>query len=571
MPENDPLWPLVTSTRESCLGKDRCPCWDRCFVKQAREKALKSQVVVVNHHLYISSMALKAESDSIDGMLPKADLTVIDEAHQMASVACSFFGEVFSTRELEELMQELRQVGLSKVRDGADWNRLYDNVVRGVRNLRLEASLIGLTEGCRRALKDIPALGELHPAMQIIREAMLQTAAALRENAGRDEAIDNLAERHDLLTETMKVWLELIEQFRQAPEGTVPAMKADGYVRWIEATPHTLRFNATPLSIAEAFDGIRSTEGGAWVFTSATLSSNRDFTHFKHELGITEATEASWDSPFNYWEQGCFYIPEMPDPQNNTIEHTRHMVEIIWPLIAAAQGRTFLLCTSLTAVREAARLVSERLEANGNPYSLFVQGEAPKIELIERFREDGHGILIGSKSFWEGVDVKGEALALVVVDKMPFTSPDDPVAAARGEVLKAAGKSPFFLEALPEAVITLRQGAGRLIRSEEDRGMFVLCDPRILKKGYGKTVINSLPDFLPYTTQRKSTGIFPRAGSLRRGALSLVLRFTPGGRTAPDSGRPKRSASFFWRAGHPAKSAGILEQGDSFFFDREKK
>lgn len=500
VPENDPLWPMVTSTRESCLGKERCPCWDRCFVRQAREKALQSQVVVVNHHLYVSSMALKAESESIDGMLPQADLTVIDEAHQMADVACSFFGEVFSTRDLEDLMQELRQVGLSKLRDGADWNRLYDNVIKGVRNLRLEASLIGLTEGTRKALTDLPSFGELHPAMQIIREAMLQTAAALRENTERDEAVDNLAERHDLITEAMKVWFELVELFRQAPEGTVPAMKADGFVRWIEATTHTLRFNATPLSIAQAFNGIRTAEGGAWIFTSATLSSNRDFTHFKRELGIEEAVEASWDSPFNYWEQGCFYIPDIPEPHNNTLEHTRNVVETIWPLITAAEGRTFLLCTSLTAVKEAARLLSEKLEANGDPYPLYVQGDAPKIELIERFREHGHAILIGSKSFWEGVDVKGEALSLVVVDKMPFTSPDDPVAAARGELLKAAGKSPFFLEALPDAVITLRQGAGRLIRCESDRGMFVLCDPRILKKGYGKTVINSLPDF--YRTRR---------------------------------------------------------------------
>lgn len=505
VPENDPLWPLVTSTRESCLGKDRCPCWDRCFVRLAREKAVQSQVVVVNHHLYVSSMAVKSQSDAIDGMLPQADLTVIDEAHQMASVASSFFAEVFSTRDLEDLMQELRQVGISKIRDGADWNRLYDNVMKGIRNLRLEASMIGLGEGKRKALTELPELGELYPAMQIIFDAMKLTAAAFRENSGREDAIDNLAERHDLITVTMKSWMELIELFRNAPEGTIPQMKADGYVRWIEATAHTLRFNATPLSIAEAFKGIREGEGGAWVFTSATLSSGKDFTHFKHELGIEEAKEASWESPFNYWEQGCFYIPNIPEPHNNTLEHTYNVVEVAWPLINAAEGRTFLLCTSLSAVKEAARLLAQKLEANGDPYPLYVQGDAPKIELIERFRQDGNAILVGSKSFWEGVDVKGEALSLVIVDKMPFTSPDDPVASARGDVLKAAGKSPFFLEALPEAVITLRQGAGRLIRSEYDRGMFVLCDPRILKKSYGKTVINSLPDF--YRTRRSEKAL----------------------------------------------------------------
>lgn len=225
VPENDPLWPLVTSTRESCLGKDRCPMWDRCFVRLAREKALQSQVVVVNHHLYVSSMAVKSQSEAIDGMLPQADLTVIDEAHQMAAVASSFFGEVFSTRDLEDLMQELRQVGISKVRDGADWNRLYDNVIKGIRNLRLEASMIGLSEGKRKALTELPDLGELYPAMQLIFDAMKLTAAAFRENSGREDALDNLAERHDLLTVTMKNWMELIELFRQAPEGTIPAMK----------------------------------------------------------------------------------------------------------------------------------------------------------------------------------------------------------------------------------------------------------------------------------------------------------------------------------------------------------
>ena len=275
--------------------------------------------------------------------------------------------------------------------------------------------------------------------------------------------------------------------------------------RWLEVSQHGIRFNLTPLSFAEEFREMREREGGAWVFTSATLSSAGRFDLFKQRLGIGECVERTWESPFNYWEQGCFYLPQMPPPANNTAVHTHNVIEKVWPLINAAGGRTFVLCTSLAAVRAAADELQARLEANGNPYPLFVQGDGPKMRLIEEFRAHGNAVLVGSMSFWEGVDVKGEALSLVVIDKIPFAPPNDPVMMARSRAVEASGRRPFDEITLPEAVITLKQGAGRLIRSEGDRGMLVICDPRILNKGYGKVVRDSLPDF--YCTRREEKAL----------------------------------------------------------------
>lgn len=521
VPEDDRLWPLVTSTRENCLGKDRCPNYDDCFVKKAREDAMQSQVVVVNHHLYLSSMALKRESDAIDGMLPQAALTVIDEAHQLPGIASSFFGTSFSTYDVENVSMEARRLGRTKCNDGAEWEILYDRVLKAGREFRLDAQRIGLAEGERLDVDEIEGFGELYPGFERLRAAFAAMGEAMRANEGRDNELDTLAERHAELMEQMEAWTAIFVKCRngaadEASEGEAAgdaevggeagpeagaASGADAEVRWLEVSQHGIRFNLTPLSFAEEFREMREREGGAWVFTSATLSSAGRFDLFKQRLGIGECVERTWESPFNYWEQGCFYLPQMPPPANNTAVHTHNVIEKVWPLINAAGGRTFVLCTSLAAVRAAADELQARLEANGNPYPLFVQGDGPKMRLIEEFRAHGNAVLVGSMSFWEGVDVKGEALSLVVIDKIPFAPPNDPVMMARSRAVEASGRRPFDEITLPEAVITLKQGAGRLIRSEGDRGMLVICDPRILNKGYGKVVRDSLPDF--YCTRRE--------------------------------------------------------------------
>lgn len=525
VPEDDRLWPLVTSTRENCLGKDRCPNYDDCFVKKAREDAMQSQVVVVNHHLYLSSMALKRESDAIDGMLPQAALTVIDEAHQLPGIASSFFGTSFSTYDVENVSVEARRLGRTKCNDGAEWEILYDRVLKAGREFRLDAQRIGLAEGERLDVDEIEGFGELYPGFERLRAAFAAMGEAMRANEGRDNELDTLAERHAELMEQMEAWTAIFVKCRngaadEASEGEAAgdaevggeagpeagaASGADAEVRWLEVSQHGIRFNLTPLSFAEEFREMREREGGAWVFTSATLSSAGRFDLFKQRLGIGECVERTWESPFNYWEQGCFYLPQMPPPANNTAVHTHNVIEKVWPLINAAGGRTFVLCTSLAAVRAAADELQARLEANGNPYPLFVQGDGPKMRLIEEFRAHGNAVLVGSMSFWEGVDVKGEALSLVVIDKIPFAPPNDPVMMARSRAVEASGRRPFDEITLPEAVITLKQGAGRLIRSEGDRGMLVICDPRILNKGYGKVVRDSLPDF--YCTRREEKAL----------------------------------------------------------------
>lgn len=525
VPEDDRLWPLVTSTRENCLGKDRCPNYDDCFVKKAREDAMQSQVVVVNHHLYLSSMALKRESDAIDGMLPQAALTVIDEAHQLPGIASSFFGTSFSTYDVENVSMEARRLGRTKCNDGAEWEILYDRVLKAGREFRLDAQRIGLAEGERLDVDEIEGFGELYPGFERLRAAFAAMGEAMRANEGRDNELDTLAERHAELMEQMEAWTAIFVKCRngaadEASEGEAAgdaevggeagpeagaASGADAEVRWLEVSQHGIRFNLTPLSFAGEFREMREREGGAWVFTSATLSSAGRFDLFKQRLGIGECVERTWESPFNYWEQGCFYLPQMPPPANNTAVHTHNVIEKVWPLINAAGGRTFVLCTSLAAVRAAADELQARLEANGNPYPLFVQGDGPKMRLIEEFRAHGNAVLVGSMSFWEGVDVKGEALSLVVIDKIPFAPPNDPVMMARSRAVEASGRRPFDEITLPEAVITLKQGAGRLIRSEGDRGMLVICDPRILNKGYGKVVRDSLPDF--YCTRREEKAL----------------------------------------------------------------
>lgn len=525
VPEDDRLWPLVTSTRENCLGKDRCPNYDDCFVKKAREDAMQSQVVVVNHHLYLSSMALKRESDAIDGMLPQAALTVIDEAHQLPGIASSFFGTSFSTYDVENVSMEARRLGRTKCNDGAEWEILYDRVLKAGREFRLDAQSIGLAEGERLDVDEIEGFGELYPGFERLRAAFAAMGEAMRANEGRDNELDTLAERHAELMEQMEAWTAIFVKCRngaadEASEGEAAgdaevggeagpeagaASGADAEVRWLEVSQHGIRFNLTPLSFAEEFREMREREGGAWVFTSATLSSAGRFDLFKQRLGIGECVERTWESPFNYWEQGCFYLPQMPPPANNTAVHTHNVIEKVWPLINAAGGRTFVLCTLLAAVRAAADELQARLEANGNPYPLFVQGDGPKMRLIEEFRAHGNAVLVGSMSFWEGVDVKGEALSLVVIDKIPFAPPNDPVMMARSRAVEASGRRPFDEITLPEAVITLKQGAGRLIRSEGDRGMLVICDPRILNKGYGKVVRDSLPDF--YCTRREEKAL----------------------------------------------------------------
>lgn len=531
VPEDDPLWPLVTSTRETCLGSEKCPCAQQCFVKAARDKAMASQIVVVNHHLFLSSVAVRAEAKGqIDGLLPRADLTVIDEAHQLPAIASDFFGTNFSTYQIIDIAETARALGRGHAADAADWDEIYTRLQRAGYDLRIAVQTeLSMLEGERRSIESIEHLGGLDKTMNDVAAAFKLLTRALKTAEGRSDDLDLLASYVQEVVEEFESWLPIVREAKAREAalessgcgaGSNPPAASDAagaqnpaaggaaekkprprMVRWISLGSASARFNTTPLSFAEDFRRMREDEGGAWVFTSATLSAGGSFRHFKAELGLgDDAVEGAWPSPFNYWEQGCFYLPELEAPSNNPQAHAERVVEAAWPLVNAAGGKTFFLCTSLAAVKAAAEALKEKLDANGSRYPLLVQGDAPRAALIEEFRRLGNAVLVGSMSFWEGVDVQGDALSLVVIDKIPFAPPDDPVTAARCDAIKASGGNPFALHALPSAIIALKQGAGRLIRSETDRGVLMLCDARVVQKRYGAAVMKSMPDF--YRTRK---------------------------------------------------------------------
>ena len=470
VPENSPVWSMVTSTRENCLGQD-CPQHKECFVLAARREALAADLVVVNHHLFFADVMLRDEGTA--ELLPACNTVIFDEAHQLPETASLFFGNNVSTAQVLDLARDTRVEGLASARDCLDLPKVCGIVEKAAKDLRLalpvEPSRFTLAQLDSRAGFDNLLVG-------LLRE-LDGLAALLETQAARSEGLENCWRRAG----------ELIVQLRRWQTG------ADtDYVRWAETYTHALQLNATPLIIADIMKKQMSGHPRAWIFTSATLAVQKDFGHYCAEMGLAEAESAAWDSPFDYGRQAVLYAPMgMPDP--NSHGYTEAMVDAAFPVLQASGGRAFFLCTSLRAMRRAHELLQERLERAGLELPLLIQGEGSKNELLERFRRLGNAILVGSQSFWEGVDVRGEALSLVVIDKLPFAPPDDPVLSARIDRMKAEGRNAFMDYQLPRAVINVKQGAGRLIRDETDRGVLMICDPRLISKPYGKRIWRSLP------------------------------------------------------------------------------
>ena len=470
VPENSPVWSMVTSTRENCLGQD-CPQHKECFVLAARREALAADLVVVNHHLFFADVMLRDEGTA--ELLPACNTVIFDEAHQLPETASLFFGNNVSTAQVLDLARDTRVEGLASARDCLDLPKVCGIVEKAAKDLRLalpvEPSRFTLAQLDSRAGFDNLLVG-------LLRELDV-LAALLETQAARSEGLENCWRRTG----------ELIVQLRRWQTG------ADtDYVRWAETYTHALQLNATPLIIADIMKKQMSGHPRAWIFTSATLAVQKDFGHYCAEMGLAGADSAAWDSPFDYGRQAVLYAPTgMPDP--NSHGYTEAMVDAAFPVLQASGGRAFFLCTSLRAMRRAHELLQERLERAGLELPLLIQGEGSKNELLERFRRLGNAILVGSQSFWEGVDVRGEALSLVVIDKLPFAPPDDPVLSARIDRMKAEGRNAFMDYQLPRAVINVKQGAGRLIRDETDRGVLMICDPRLISKPYGKRIWRSLP------------------------------------------------------------------------------
>ncbi|MGV3742805.1 MAG: ATP-dependent DNA helicase, partial [Burkholderiaceae bacterium] len=486
VPENAPVWNLVTSTRDTCLGAE-CQYYQDCFVMKARKEAQQADVVVVNHHLFFADVALK--DTGVAELLPSANTIIFDEAHQLPETASLFFGETVSTFQVLELCRDVLAEGLSHARDAAEWPKVVLPVERAARDLRLAFP----EDSIKLALHQVAQSSPFFPSLEKLIDELHDLASVVEKQAERAETI---AQCH---TRALELILKLEAWHAQAanPEDSskTDAQNAKNeYVLWIEAFSSSLQLHRTPLSIAPVFNKQREGTPRAWIFTSATLAVKNDFNHYASQMGLWDEQAQSWPSPFSYEQQGLLYVPNGL-PQPNFMDYTDAVVDAALPVIQASGGRAFLLCTTLRAVNRAAERLRAEFERRKLPFPLFVQGAAGRTDLLDRFRASGNGVLIGSQSFWEGVDVRGEALSLVIIDKLPFSPPDDPVLAARIDALERKGLSGFVHYQLPEAIITLKQGAGRLNRDENERGVLMICDPRLITKPYGRRIWQSLPPF----------------------------------------------------------------------------
>jgi ATP-dependent DNA helicase DinG len=474
VPDTASVWTQVTSTRDNCLGSE-CSHFDRCFVMNARREALAADVVVVNHHLFFADVMLRDEG--LSELLPACNTVVLDEAHQLPDTATLFFGEEITAGQLGELARDAEIESLRVARDYAPLPAAAQDLAQMLRRLRLAVgdapAKVPQVEALRHATF-VAALAELADTLQAL-------TAELARQAERSDELAQCAQRAAELGARLARWRD--------------ATSADGgteWIRWLEVTSSGWQLHASPLSIAEIFSRHVAASARSWILTSATLAVGGDFTLYLRELGLDGASTGCWDSPFDYEKQALLYLPSgLPEP--NSLEHTEAVIAAALPVLRASRGRAFLLFTTLRALAHAREALAAALAKDGLDYPLLVQGEGSRSELLARFRKLGNAVLLGSQSFWEGVDVQGPALSVVVIDKLPFAPPDDPLLAARLEHIARQGGSPFFDYQLPQAVISLKQGAGRLIRSESDRGVLMICDPRLAEKSYGRRMWQALP------------------------------------------------------------------------------
>ena len=465
LPEQSSVWPNITSTRENCLGQE-CPQFSRCHVFEARRNAQAADIVVVNHHLLLADLALKDEG--FGDLLPGAQAVILDEAHQVPDTAAQFFGQVWSVRQVQILMRDITA----------------EMTVAGVRAPEIAVAVIDVDnrlEELRAALPRGPGRHEWASLPDAFLDVLpeLETAisdiATQLEGLGAGAGTANCARRAGTLANSLAALGELSD---------------DTGLRWVDANPNGLLLQYTPFEIAERLREYVESRPCAWVFTSATLAIGEDFSHFAARIGLPEARTLCIGSPFDYRDQARIYLPpKMPEPQSPAFADK--FIDACAPLLEASGGRAFLLYTSYRALAEGVRALQARFPSP--PFPVLVQGEAPREALLNRFRELGNAVLLATGSFWEGVDVKGEGLCIVAIDKLPFASPDDPLLKARLEGIRRRGGNPFHEYQLPQAVLALKQGVGRLIRDMDDFGVIVLGDPRLRTKAYGRVFLDALP------------------------------------------------------------------------------
>jgi len=472
IPENSAIWPMVTSTKENCLGQD-CEFYKNCFLVKARKEALESEVLIVNHHLFFADFVLK--DAELSEILPKANTVIFDEAHQVPLVASFFLGEFISSSQIINLIQDCQQSFIKY----PDTIKILDSLAKDLQENIFDLKALISPSSVRlniNKLQDYDAFKETYKTL-IAKLDLLETI--LSKHAEDNAESQRLFDRATELTIKLNSWLKRDNQ---------------NDIYWLEVFARTIQFNATPISVAEQFNKFQKKADSAWIFTSATLSINGSFDHFTSLLGLKKSRTQYLQSPFNYSENAFLYVPkEIPDPKDELFNLV--LVKKALPLIRAAKGRAFILATSLKSMEEIGALLKDEFEKNKIDYPVITQGEGPKNDLLNQFKKHGNAVLIGSLSFWEGIDVRGPTLSLVIIDKLPFQSPGDPVFESKIKLLTEEGANAFMSMQLPEAIIRLKQGVGRLIRDDHDKGVMVICDRRIIEKSYGMKIWKSLPSF----------------------------------------------------------------------------
>ncbi|MGQ0286271.1 ATP-dependent DNA helicase [Pasteurellaceae bacterium 22721_9_1] len=463
--EDSPILPQLVSTADSCLGSD-CPHYADCYVALARKKALAADLVVVNHHLFCADMAVK--ENGFGELIPNAEVIIFDEAHQLPDIASQYFGQTFSSKQLFDLCKDMQIAYRMEVKDMKQLEVASDHLLKVVQDFRL---LLG--EGQQKGnWRELYQQSAVQKGFVFLQEKLDFTIDVVKLALGRSQTLDNIYERLTLVKAQLQRLTEI---------------NITGYCYWYETFNRQFSLNITPLTVADKFGEQIQSDKKSWIFTSATLEVGGSFQHFCQRLGIENAAQKVLESPFNYAEQALLCVPRYL-PYSNQQHTLIQLAEMLLPVIKANNGRCFLLCTSYLMMRGLAEYLREKSD-----FSVLLQGESPKTKLLQQFIQQEKSVLVATSSFWEGIDVRGDALSLVIIDKLPFTSPEDPLLKARIEDCRLQGGEPFNDIQIPEAVIALKQGVGRLIRDVTDRGAVIICDSRLVTRPYGKTFLKSLP------------------------------------------------------------------------------
>jgi len=466
LPEDAAIIPAITSNNDNCLGRE-CPSFDDCFIVKARKKAMDADLVVINHHLFFADLAVK--ETGFGELVPEAGVYIFDEAHQLPDIASMYFGESLSSRQLIELAKEIDYVYRTQIHEAKQMAKAAEQLRTAALDFRLAFAMDKGTGSWREKSRD--RIMELHA--QRLLQVMDFLNEVMCDLLGKSEVLDHCFDRLNQFTLLFK---------------KLNSVNESGFSYWYDCTKQHFSLNITPLSVAQRFQLECQKKEAAWIFTSATLSVKGYFEHFTDLLGLQSSQCLQLNSPFDYAKQTLFVVPRLL-PEPGTPGLADKLVERLSPVIRASKGRCFFLCTSHAMMNQLAIGFRRTLTL-----PVLLQGEKSKQALLDDFVSHGNALLVATGSFWEGVDVRGQALSCVIIDKIPFASPDEPLLKARIEDAQLKGKDPFAQVQLPQAVITFKQGIGRLIRAEQDKGVVIVCDNRLVTRPYGNIFLNSLPE-----------------------------------------------------------------------------